>query len=190
MSGVKILTPSRFHAPPLPLGASQSATGLPPICTFFSFAIAKKPIDLLSGDQNGKFPSSVPANFSAVVESSARKYSAVTPPCEAEKTTCLESGDTANPPFVGPNVPNCSSPPVLISARTERCCAGFLISSPTASANAASVATAATAHGSHAFFAATASGPVAALTPLSAAPTVIGVASPAHFSCSFTSCTL
>src|SRR6202162_423222 len=53
--GVKRITPSRFHVPPRPDGASDSAcTGPPSRSSFFSFPSAKNPRDFPSADQNGK----------------------------------------------------------------------------------------------------------------------------------------
>src|SRR5712692_3919977 len=62
-SGVNTITPSRFHVPPRPLGASHSTWGCPPdTSTFLSLPSAKKPMNLLSGDQNGKDAPCVPSN--------------------------------------------------------------------------------------------------------------------------------
>ena len=48
------MSPSRFHAPPEPMPTSQSVAGSPPLASiFFNLLPAKKPINRLSGDQNG-----------------------------------------------------------------------------------------------------------------------------------------
>src|SRR5450755_1285232 len=58
--GVKRITPSLFHVPPRPEGASHSVcTGPPAMSSLFSFPPAKKPKDFPSGDQNGKIAPSV-----------------------------------------------------------------------------------------------------------------------------------
>src|ERR1700694_2296781 len=52
--GEKTITPSLFHDPPRPLGASQMVCGGPPAsATFFNFPGTKYPMKALSGDQNG-----------------------------------------------------------------------------------------------------------------------------------------
>src|SRR5437660_8537512 len=61
-SGVKIITPSRFHVPPRPWGASHKtwADFPPDTSVFFSFPCEKKAMKRPSGDQNGCVASSVP----------------------------------------------------------------------------------------------------------------------------------
>src|SRR5688572_7824853 len=60
------MTPSAFHDPPVVhvslSGASEITIGVLPLrSTLFSLPVEKNPIDLLSGDQNGKSAPSVPA---------------------------------------------------------------------------------------------------------------------------------
>src|SRR5262245_40754762 len=55
------MTPSRFQVPPRAFGASHKVwVGLPAVSTVLSFCEAKKPMDRLSGDQNGNIAPSVP----------------------------------------------------------------------------------------------------------------------------------
>src|SRR6266849_10004505 len=62
-SRANMIVPSGFHAPPRPLGASHSTWTCPPdTSTFLSLPSAKNPIDLPSGDQNGKDAPCVPTN--------------------------------------------------------------------------------------------------------------------------------
>src|SRR5258708_6031557 len=62
-SGDNTITPSRFQAPPRPLGASHTPCDCPPAMSIFlSLPSAKNPIDLLSGDQNGYDAPCVPSN--------------------------------------------------------------------------------------------------------------------------------
>src|SRR5215831_7775191 len=63
------MTPSAFQVPPLADGASQIvAAGPPAASTRLSFALAKKPTCLLSGDQKGNVASSVEGSGCAVSE--------------------------------------------------------------------------------------------------------------------------
>ena len=56
-TGANRITLSRLQLPPRPAGASHSTIGGPPaIWTFFSLPPAKKPMNRLSGDQNGIGP--------------------------------------------------------------------------------------------------------------------------------------
>ncbi len=74
--GAKRITPSRFQVPPTPGVASQRIWGGPPeAAIFFSFPCAKKPMNSLSGDQNGKSAPSVPGMTCAWSESRARSHS-------------------------------------------------------------------------------------------------------------------
>jgi len=59
--------------------------------------VAKKPIDLPSGDQNGALPSSVPGNIRATLRSSGRCQIARRPErlCQAAKTMWRLSGEIA-----------------------------------------------------------------------------------------------
>jgi len=65
------MTPLRPHVPPRGVGASQTTcTGPPEASTVRSLPPAKKPIDRLSGDQNGNSPCSVEGRIAvAPVES-------------------------------------------------------------------------------------------------------------------------
>ncbi len=63
MAGAKTITPSGLQVPPRPWDASASAVAGPPdTLNRFSLPAAKKPIDSLSGDQNGYVPFSDPAS--------------------------------------------------------------------------------------------------------------------------------
>src|SRR3979411_2404668 len=57
-------TPSRFHVPPLPPGALAPEIGGPPVVSILWRVewFAKKPIQRLSGHQNGNSAPSVPAS--------------------------------------------------------------------------------------------------------------------------------
>src|SRR5437016_6016523 len=61
----------------------------------FSLPPAKKPIDRLSGDQNGYLAPSVPGNGRASAESSDLSHSRVGPSPEATNASCLLSGESA-----------------------------------------------------------------------------------------------
>jgi hypothetical protein len=96
------MIPSRFQAPPTPepleLSASHSTSAAPPaIFTRFSLPEAKKATERLSGDQNGKFPFSVPGNGRALNESSGRSHNkgAAAPSDCAPNTTYRPSGEAA-----------------------------------------------------------------------------------------------
>ncbi len=70
------MVPDGLQAPPLPSGASASATGAPPsIATFISLPRAKKPIDRPSGDQKGCLAPSDPTMTVASLAARARTYS-------------------------------------------------------------------------------------------------------------------
>src|SRR5712691_13454804 len=72
-SGANTITPSRFHVPPSPAGASQSVCDGPPDTSILlSLPCAKKAMDLLSGDQNGRTAPSVPVKGRASGASSER----------------------------------------------------------------------------------------------------------------------
>src|ERR1022692_823262 len=58
------MTPSLFHVPPRPLGASQiTCIDLPPMSVRFNFPWAKNAIDCPSGDQKGLEAPSVPSTM-------------------------------------------------------------------------------------------------------------------------------
>src|SRR5205823_533633 len=93
----KIITPSRFQAPPKTgSGASHRVCGGPPeASTFLSFPAAPNTIKRLSGDQNEYRASSVPARGCASGESRARTHSRVRPSGPvAVKAMRRPSGDT------------------------------------------------------------------------------------------------
>ena len=61
--GAKTIVPPVLHVPPLPSGASARMAGVPSgRSRRFSLRSAKKPIDLLSGDQKGVEPPPVPGS--------------------------------------------------------------------------------------------------------------------------------
>ena len=66
-----------------------------PRSTRFSRLSAKKPTDLLSGDQNGNVAPSVPRSGSATVVSSRRFHSTLLESLVATNTIVLASGDNA-----------------------------------------------------------------------------------------------
>src|ERR1017187_7090842 len=94
---VKRSAPSRFHEPPVARTASHSVTGGPPAISIrFNFRSAKNASDLLSGDQNGESPPSVPASARAAGESSGRSHRVAGAPLGwARKTIHRPSGETA-----------------------------------------------------------------------------------------------
>src|SRR5262245_44058383 len=91
------MTPSPFHEPPKPAGASQSATSPEPLAsTRLSLPLAKNPIDLPSGDQNGCDAPSVPGSGCAEKPSSARIHNRLWPSASvATKAIRLPSADNA-----------------------------------------------------------------------------------------------
>src|SRR5439155_21258130 len=93
--GPKMITPSRFQAPPRKAGASASVVAGPPETSiFFSFPPAENPIKRLSGDQKAWTPSSVPGRGWAFSESSERIQSCLLPSLFiAEKITRRPSGE-------------------------------------------------------------------------------------------------
>src|SRR5215471_7430221 len=98
------ITPSRFH---VPVGdtrltvASPNVRGAPPAISIrFSFESAKNTIDLLSGDQVGKFPPSVPGSGRAARESSGRTQRDDAPVLlRTARMIYRPSGDAAKPPY-------------------------------------------------------------------------------------------
>src|SRR6266850_1512350 len=94
--GVNRMTPSAFQVPPRPPLAAVKVCGAPPpMSSRFSAPPAKKPTDLLSGDQKGKVEPSVPDNGCAVVDASDRSQRREAPLPEATKTIWRPSGDRA-----------------------------------------------------------------------------------------------
>src|SRR5262249_38212138 len=77
--------------------SATTCTGPPAAGIFFSFPEAKKPIQRLSGDQNGSCASSVPANSLAPTCSMDRTHSmGLVPGTAALNTRACPSGDRAN----------------------------------------------------------------------------------------------
>ena len=113
--GAKTITLSRFHVPPRPNSASHTTIAGPPsMRILLSLPSAKKPIERLSGDQNGNVASSVPGRTCA---STALKRSHARAECPsrllATNTIELPSGEIANcgatpvpPPAGVANVPS------------------------------------------------------------------------------------
>src|SRR5215475_12043129 len=92
----KRITPSRFHAPPVPTPTSQSVAGRPPLTsTFFNLPLAKKPMKRLSGDQKGWVAPSAPSIGLASEEASERTQSCTLLPVAAVKASQFPSGETA-----------------------------------------------------------------------------------------------
>src|SRR5215510_6701179 len=95
-----MITPSTFHAPPDPWGASHSVCAGPPVASIFlSLPPEENTMKRLSGDQKGKVASSVPASGCAVSELSARTHSRVLPSEVPRRTTRLPSGETVKGPL-------------------------------------------------------------------------------------------
>src|SRR5215471_9508643 len=90
------MTPFRLQEPPRPCSAlPRIMAGPPRSLTFFSFPLAKNPTSLLSGDQNGSKPPSVPATAHGYGESRSRTQSLVLPSLEAANTTRSPLGEIA-----------------------------------------------------------------------------------------------
>src|SRR5215472_9443927 len=97
------MVPAGLHEPlilaPVTPDASVNA-GPPARSTRLRLLSAKKPIERLSGDQNGATAFSVPATGWARVESSGRSQSWFWPPeLTALNTSFRPSGESANHPF-------------------------------------------------------------------------------------------
>src|SRR5437016_13509174 len=89
------MMPSGLHVPPRAV-EEVSVCGDPPARSRrFSLDPSKKPIDRLSGDQNGKLAPSVPASGCAVDLSSGLSHSREALSPEATKTICRPSGERA-----------------------------------------------------------------------------------------------
>lgn len=100
----------------------MSRGGPPLISTTFSFDGAKKPIDKLSGDQNGQDANPVPARGLASRESSERTHNVIVPFSAAVNASLRPSGDTANDSndvFSGGNTDSRMTPACL-AARGRR----------------------------------------------------------------------
>src|SRR5262249_51413426 len=97
------MTPSRFQVPPPPEppetagSASHNTSGGPPAASiFFSLPSAKKPMNLLSGDQNGADAPSVPASGCADSPLNGRTHSCTFPSASrAMNARRWPSGDIA-----------------------------------------------------------------------------------------------
>src|SRR5579864_7845690 len=93
--GQNRITPSGLQAPPRPTMTSAiSRAGPPLIPTTFSLFGTKKPIDKLSGDQNGQDACSVPTRGFASRESSARTQRIILPFNTAVNASLRPSGET------------------------------------------------------------------------------------------------
>ena len=94
--GANTIVPSRFQVPPTPRPASHRVTGGPPVTSiFFSLPWAKKPMNRLSGDQNGNAPPSVPGSTCASTASNDRTARADRPAVLTPKATRWPSGESA-----------------------------------------------------------------------------------------------
>src|SRR5262245_10553092 len=95
-----MITPSRFHDPPRGTAAVHSVLTGPPVASIlFSLPPAKNPMKRLSGDQNGKAASSVPASGCALKASSGRTHKRLFPDdSEATNARRSPSGESANEP--------------------------------------------------------------------------------------------
>ena len=70
LDGENTMTPAAFHVAPRPsLASHRVSTVLSAIEIFFSLSSVKKPIWRPSGDQNGRWPFSVPGSGRGVSES-------------------------------------------------------------------------------------------------------------------------
>ena len=98
--GAKMIVPSGAHAAPRgsAVVSAIDCGGPPTASTLRSLPPAKKPIDLLSGDQNGNLPPSVPESCRAPTAVSERTQRVVSPSVpRATKTNDFQSGERANP---------------------------------------------------------------------------------------------
>src|SRR4029079_9549272 len=100
-SGAKTITFEVPHEPPRPLGASARVSARPPAAEIvFNLFRVKNPIRRLSGDQNGRRPSSASSSRLAVNESSERTHRWV-----SERATT----PTTNAP-IAPSADNATAP--------------------------------------------------------------------------------
>src|SRR5438876_10465739 len=95
--GEKTITPSGLQLPPCPRGASASVSAGPPEASIvLSLPLAKNPMYLLSGDQNGNLGFSVPASGCAAREFNGRVHSCILPSADrAPNTRRRPSGEIA-----------------------------------------------------------------------------------------------
>src|SRR4030095_12077647 len=91
------ITPSRLHVPPVE-GTAFRGFFVDPVSRSIRLNVpsAKKPIERLSGDQNGTRPRSVPTNGRDVPESSERSHNRDCSLVVAANTILRPSGDTAS----------------------------------------------------------------------------------------------
>ena len=92
------MVPSRPHAGTPSICAAQMVRAGPPETSIFLSSpapLAKKPMNRLSGDQNGDTAPSVPASGCAVSDPSERIQSCCWPLVVATNARCRPSGETA-----------------------------------------------------------------------------------------------
>src|SRR5262245_16722208 len=91
------ITPSRFQAPtPIRPGASHKVSSVPSVSAIFlSLLLSIKPMNRLSGDQNGGFTFPTSTSGLAVVDFSGRAQSCVFPSTVATKASVRPSGEIA-----------------------------------------------------------------------------------------------
>src|SRR6476469_2898690 len=142
--GANRIVSSSIHAPPSGLGAFASDRSNPLSRSIrLSRPLPKNPSDWLSGDQNGKNPSSVPASGFDDTESNGRTHKRGRPSTVATKTIFEPSGETASE--IGSVVVG-----VATSKRTSRADSAGSRRDHTASTRASSARRAAIIHGSRA----------------------------------------
>src|SRR5262245_52142803 len=94
------MSPEALHVPPRPPAASASASARPPVAAMvFNLLLVKKPMRLLSGDQNGSAALSPPSRRFAPTSPRDRTHSW---PSERDtapttNTTIVPSGEIATP---------------------------------------------------------------------------------------------
>src|SRR5215831_5210256 len=94
--GAKRIAPSEFQAPPRPAGALASSCTKPlSMSSRFRLPFAKKPIERLSGDQNGNDAPSVFSRGRTDPESSDRSHNRDRPSEVARNTIFCPSGEIA-----------------------------------------------------------------------------------------------
>src|SRR5215467_3003834 len=96
LPGAKMITSSRFHAPPLPdIALAKGSSAPPSISIRTSLPSAKKPMERLSHDQKGNLAFSVPTNGRDETESKERSHKSDRPSDVPTKTIFLPSGEMA-----------------------------------------------------------------------------------------------
>jgi hypothetical protein len=94
--GANMMVPSLLQVPPAPMGAVANVCVMPPSMLMrFNLPSAKKPIALLSGDQNGLVARSVPFSGWAVAAESERTHNRDTPSSMAANTSFSPLGEIA-----------------------------------------------------------------------------------------------